>query len=197
VDEDHLALVIADVSGKGVPAALFMVIAKTLIKNRLQMGESPAEALANANDQLCEGNDAQLFVTVWVAVIDLHTGHAVEVNAGHEKPAIRRKDGLFELIRTKHASALALMEGMKFRQTEFDLQPGDSLYVYTDGVPEAVNKDNELFGVERMCEVLNRDPGAEPKVLLQNVKDAMDLYVGEADQFDDITMLGLRFFGKE
>ncbi|MCR5502820.1 MAG: PP2C family protein-serine/threonine phosphatase [Lachnospiraceae bacterium] len=197
VDDDHLALVIADVSGKGVPAALFMVIAKTLIKNRLQMGEDPAEALANVNDQLCEGNEAQLFVTVWLAVIDLVTGHALEINAGHEKPAIRRKGGQFELIKTKHSPAVATLEGMHFRQTEFDLYPGDTLYVYTDGVPEATNTADELYTVDRMLEALNADPDVEPKTLLSNVKVAIDAFVGEADQFDDITMLGLKYFGKE
>ncbi|MBR4529135.1 MAG: serine/threonine-protein phosphatase [Lachnospiraceae bacterium] len=197
VDDDHLGIVIADVSGKGVPAALFMVIAKTLIKNRMTMGESPSEALGNVNNQLCEGNEAQLFVTVWCAVIDLATGHALEVNAGHEKPAIRRKDGSFEVITTKHSPALAVMEDMRFRQTEFDLNPGDTLYVYTDGVPEATDTKEELYGVERMLEALNADPEATPATLLKNVRESIDTFVGEADQFDDITMLGLKYFGRQ
>ncbi len=196
VDEDHLAIVVADVSGKGVPAALFMVIAKSLIKNHVMMGESPGEALGNVNNQLLEGNEAGLFVTVWIAIIDLNTGHAIAVNAGHEKPAIRRKDGSFELIRSKHSPAVATLEGMRYRETEFDLEPGDCLYQYSDGVPEATNKNDELFSTDRMLEALNRHPDAEPQELLKNVRVAIDEFVGDAPQFDDITMLGLHFFGK-
>ena len=197
VDQDHLALVIADVSGKGVPAALFMVIAKTLIKNRLQMGETPSEALEHVNEQLCEGNDAELFVTVWIALIDLKTGHALEVNAGHERPAIRRNNGNYEMIRTKHSPAVAVMEGMTFRQTEFDLQPGDSIFVYTDGVTEATNKDEQLFGEERLNEALNRNAGLKPGALLPEITKEIDEFVGEAPQFDDITMLGMIYYGND
>ena len=197
VDQDHLALVIADVSGKGVPAALFMVIAKTLIKNRLQMGETPSEALEHVNEQLCEGNDAELFVTVWIALIDLKTGHALEVNAGHERPAIRRKNGNYEMIRAKHSPAVAVMEGMTFRQTEFDLEPGDSIFVYTDGVTEATNKDEQLFGEERLNEALNRYAGLKPGALLPEITKEIDGFVGEAPQFDDITMLGMIYYGND
>ncbi len=196
VDDTHLALVIADVSGKGVPAALFMVIAKTLIKNRLQTGEAPAEALANVNAQLCEGNEAGFFVTVWLAVIDLETGDALEANAGHEYPAVRRGSGLYELVKTRHSPAVAVMEGMRFRQTEFHLDPGDRLFVYTDGVTEATNAQNELFGEERLLEALNRDPDAMPTELLPGVKKEIDAFVGEAPQFDDITMLGFIYNGR-
>ena len=196
VDDAHLALVIADVSGKGVPAALFMVIAKTLIKNRLQMGESPSEALANVNNQLCEGNEAELFVTVWAAVIDLNTGDALEANAGHEYPAIRRGNGNYELIKTKHSPAVATMEGLKFRQTEFHLDPGDRLFVYTDGVTEATNASNELFGEARLLDALNRNPDALPGDILPAVKKDIDAFVGSAPQVDDITMLGFLYYGK-
>ena len=197
VDEDHLAVIIADVSGKGVPAALFMVIAKTLIKNRMQMGETPSEALEHVNEQLCEGNDAELFVTVWAALIDLKTGHALEVNAGHERPAIRRNGGNYEMIRTKHSPAVAVMEGMTFRQTEFDLNPGDSLFVYTDGVTEATNKDEQLFGENRLNEELNKNAGLKPGELLPAIAKSIDEFVGEAPQFDDITMLGLVYYGND
>ncbi|WP_197029543.1 PP2C family protein-serine/threonine phosphatase [Butyrivibrio sp. AE3004] len=196
IDDTHLALVIADVSGKGVPAALFMVIAKTLIKNRLQTGEAPAEALAHVNNQLCEGNDAELFVTVWAAVIDLKTGDALEVNAGHEYPAIRRRGGSYELVKTKHSPAVATIEGLKFRQTEFHMNPGDSLYVYTDGVTEATDTQNELFGEQRVLDALNRNPDAAPRDLLPAMKKEIDDFVGEAPQFDDITMLGFVYFGE-
>lgn len=197
IDDDHLAMVIADVSGKGVPAALFMVIAKTLIKNRAQMGGSPSEILGYVNEQLCEGNEAELFVTVWLAIVELSTGKGVAANAGHEHPAIRRADGSFELVVYRHSPAVATMEGLKFREHEFTLNPGDSLYVYTDGVAEATNSDNELFGTERMLAALNRNPKAKAKDLLPGVKQEIDAFVGDAPQFDDITMLGLDYYGKE
>lgn len=193
IDEDHLGVVMADVSGKGVPAALFMVIAKTLIKNRCQIGGNPAEILSYVNGQLCEGNEAELFVTVWLAIIEISTGKGMAANAGHEHPAIRRGDGLWELSYYRHSPAVATMEGLKFREHEFELHPGDSLFVYTDGVTEATNIHNELFGEERLLEALNRDKMAEPQELLKNVKEGIDTFVGEAPQFDDITMLSLKW----
>ncbi len=197
-DDDHLALIIADVSGKGVPAALFMVIAKTLIKNRTQASKSmsPARILTDVNNSLCEGNEAGLFVTVWMAIIDIKTGKGKAVNAGHEHPALRRKDGEYELIKYPHLPALAIMEGVQYKEREFELNPGDSIYVYTDGVAEATNISEELFGEERTLKALNSDPGASPDVLLGNVKKAIDDFVGDAPQFDDITMLGFTYFGK-
>ncbi len=197
VDDKHLALVIADVSGKGVPAALFMVIAKTLIKNRVQMGEKPAQALMNVNEQLCEGNEAELFVTVWLAIINLETGEGVEANAGHEYPAIKRKGGSYELIKTKHSPAVATLEGIRFRESEFKLGVGDALYVYTDGVTEATNIDNELFGEERLLKSLNSNIDEKPETLLPLVRKDIDEFVGQAPQFDDITMLGFLFYGPE
>ncbi|MBQ7670285.1 MAG: SpoIIE family protein phosphatase [Clostridia bacterium] len=189
VDDDHIALVMADVSGKGIPAALFMVIAKTLIKNHALLGETPAEILNHVNEQLCEGNEAELFVTVWLAVIDISTGKGLAANAGHEHPTIRRADGSYELVVYRHSPAVATMEGMKFREHEFELHPGDSLFVYTDGVAEATNSSGELFGTDRMLAALNRDALASPKDLLKNVRDDIDAFVGDAPQFDDITMM--------
>ena len=193
IDEDHLCLVMADVSGKGVPAALFMVIAKTLIKNHAMRGESPSEILYNVNNQLCEGNEAEMFVTVWLGIIDLTTGKGVAVNAGHEHPTVCRANGQYELVVYRHAPAVATMEGIRFREHEFELKPGDRLYVYTDGVPEATDAKEELFGTERMLDALNRDPAADPQTLLRNVQQAIDAFVGDAPQFDDITMLGLHY----
>ena len=195
VDDDHIALVMADVSGKGVPAALFMVIAKTLIKNRAQMGGSPAQVLNYVNEQLCEGNEAELFVTVWLAIIELSTGKGLAANAGHEHPVIRRADGLYELVVYRHSPAVATMEGIRFREHAFELRPGDSLFVYTDGVPEATNARDELFGTDRMLSALNADPGADPKTLLANVRQSIDGFVGKAPQFDDITMMSFSYFG--
>ena len=196
VDDDHLAMVMADVSGKGVPAALFMVIAKTLIKNRTQMGGTPSEILAYVNDQLCEGNEAELFVTVWLAILEISTGKGVAANAGHEHPVIRRADNLYELIEYRHSPAVATMEGIRFREHEFELYPGDSLYVYTDGVPEATNASDELFGTDRMLEALNKNPNASAEEILNTVRKHVDIFVDEAPQFDDVTMLCLKYFGK-
>ena len=197
IDDRHLAMVMADVSGKGVPAALFMVIAKTLIKNRALMGGSPAEILTEVNNQLCEGNEAEMFVTVWMAIVDLDTGKGVAANAGHEHPVICHKNGKFELVVYKHALALATIEGVKYKEHEFTLLPGDKLFVYTDGVPEATDKRDELFGTDRMLEALNEDPNAEPRELLANVRVAIDEFVEDEEQFDDITMLCMVYHGKE
>ena len=197
IDESHLGLVMADVSGKGVPAALFMVIAKTLIKNRAQMGGGPAEILNYVNEKLCEGNDVELFVTVWFAILDLTTGKGLAANAGHEHPALRRAGGEYELVIYRHSPAVATMEGMRFREHEFELHPGDSLFVYTDGVAEATNARDELFGNERMLAALNENPNANPEMLLRTVRRHIDSFVGDAPQFDDITMLGLLYKGSE
>jgi sigma-B regulation protein RsbU (phosphoserine phosphatase) len=195
VDKDHIALVMADVSGKGVPAALFMVIAKTLIKNRAQLGESPAEVLTNVNEQLCEGNEAELFVTVWLAVIEIATGKGMAANAGHEHPALCRAGGKFELVEYRHSPAVATMEGVRFREHPFELYPGDKLVVYTDGVTEATDAHEELFGNDRLLDALNRDPSAPPKQLLSTLRKEIDTFVGDAPQFDDITMLGFHYIG--
>ena len=195
VDETHLAMVIADVSGKGVPAALFMVIAKTLIKNRTLAGGTPAQILADVNNQLCEGNVAQLFVTVWLSILDLSTGKGVAANAGHEHPAVCRKDGEFALVEYRHSPAVATMEGLRFREHEFELRPGDTLFVYTDGVPEATDATPALYGNERMLKVLNNERRHPLQTILHAVKADVDAFIGDAPQFDDITMLALTFYG--
>ncbi len=195
VDEGHLAMVMADVSGKGVPAALFMVIAKTLLKNRAQAGGTPAEILADVNRQLCEGNEAELFVTVWLAVLEISTGEGTAANAGHEHPVLRRAGGEYELVKYRHSPAVAAMDGISFREHAFRLNPGDSLFVYTDGVPEANNKENELFGTERMLEALNRMPDAGVRKVLENVTAGIDAFTAGAEQFDDMTLLCLKYVG--
>ncbi len=196
IDDDHLALVIADVSGKGIPAALFMVNSKTLIKNRAQMGGSVSEIISYANEHLREEDDELMFVTVWMAVIEISTGKGVAVNAGHEHPALKRAGGEFELIEYKHSPALAMMDGIPYPQHEFELNPGDVLFVYTDGVAEATNADEKLFGTDRMIEALNREDTNEPEKLLANVKADIDDFVKDAPQFDDITMLAVAWHGK-
>lgn len=192
IDDDHLALVIADVSGKGVPAALFMVITKTLLKNAAQTGLSPKAVLEKVNDQLCENNDAEMFVTVWLGVYEISTGHLTAANAGHEYPALRRADGRFELVRDRHGLVLAGMEGSRYREYELEIAPGDTLFVYTDGVPEATDAANTLYGTDRMLAALNACNKPAPESLLHGVQEDIDRFVGDAPQFDDITMLALQ-----
>ena len=194
-DEDHLVLVMADVSGKGVPAALFMVIAKTLIKNRAQMGKSPAEILKDVNEELCENNEAELFVTVWLAIIELSTGKGVAANAGHEHPALCRAGGQWELVEYRHSVAVAALEGVNFKEHGFEIHPGDAIFVYTDGVAEATSTEEELFGTDRMLAALNRNSDAAPEKILENVRDDLSAFVGDASQFDDITMMCLKYHG--
>ena len=197
IDDDHLAMVMADVSGKGVPAALFMVIAKTLIKNIAKTGVGPAEVLSRVNKQLCESNDEEMFVTVWLGILELSTGRGISANAGHEHPAFKKAGGQYELVIYKHSPAVAIMEGLSFNEREFEMKPGDTLFVYTDGVPEASDKDNVLFGTDRMIEVLNVAPEATPEHVLCSMRTALDDFVGQAPQFDDITMLCLQYNGKK
>ena len=190
VDDDHLAVVMADVSGKGVPAALFMVIAKTLIKNHLQNKEPVNEALINANNQLCEGNDEGYFVTTWAAVIDLKTGDVEFADAGHELPLVIHTDGSVEGFKpTKKRPPLATMEDLQFLLDRFNLAPGDKLFLYTDGVPEATNAENELYGMDRLKAVLEKNCKATPEEILVAVRADVDAFVGDAPQFDDLTML--------
>ena len=198
IDSDHLALVIADVSGKGMPAALFMVITRTLIKNRAQMGGKPSEILEAVNNQLCEENGTELFVTVWLGILEISTGKVVACNAGHEYPAVRRMEtGSYEQIkRAVNNPAVATMEGMKFYESDFFMKPGDSLFLYTDGVVEATNAEYKVYGRDRMAEALNRH-GLEPvERLLVSLKREVDAFAGGAPQFDDITMLALQYYGK-
>ena len=197
VDADHLALVMADVSGKGVPAALFMVIARTLLKNCAQTGLSPKEVLETVNDQLCENNEAQMFVTVWLGVLQLSTGRLTCANAGHEYPVVRHAGGDYELVKDRHGFVLAGMEGARYREYDLQLEPGDGLYVYTDGVAEATNAGEVLFGTDRMLASLNSHKDARPSELLPAVKADIDAFVGDAPQFDDITMLCLHYRGPE
>ena len=196
MDDDHLAVVIADVSGKGVPAALFMVIAKTLIKNHAQNRETPGSVFTQTNEQLCEGNDAGLFVTAWMGVLEISTGKFVYVNAGHNPPLLKRAGGQFEWLRSRPGFVLAGMEGVRYRENTLQLEPGDTLYLYTDGVTEATDAGQQLFGEERLQAALNEEPDLPVHQLLPKIKGCIDTFVGEAEQFDDITMLGLHYMEK-
>ncbi len=195
IDGSRLGMVIADVSGKGVPASLFMMVSKTLIKNQLMGGADPAAALERVNLQLCERNSSMMFVTVWAAVLDISTGRGMACNAGHENPALRRAGGGFGILRYKHSMFLGASKAAKFESHEFDLQAGDCLFVYTDGVPEAINEAEKMFGEERMIRTLNEDPDAGPEELIRRVHGAVDRFADHAPQFDDITMLCLKYRG--
>ncbi len=195
IDDDHLALVIADVSDKGVPAALFMMVSKTLIKNNLMSGLSPSKALEGANQQLFEHNDSMMFVTVWMAVIELSTGKGIACNAGHERPAFRKRDGSFEIINYEHDLVVGITDDITFNQREFEMTPGDTLLVYTDGVPEATNINGQPFGEEALLKALNKEADASPEKLICNLKDDIDEFSKDAKQFDDITILCLKYNG--
>ena len=191
---NKFALVIADVSGKGIPASLFMMRSKTTIKSLAESGKSPAAILERANNELCNGNDANMFVTAWIGIIDLETGIMKCANAGHEYPAIMRaSSGEFELLKDKHGLALAAMEDMFYTEYELQLNDGDKLFVYTDGVPEATNIKDEQFGTERMLAALDHVRSLPMQQVLPFIKESIDHFTGEAEQFDDITMLGFQF----
>jgi sigma-B regulation protein RsbU (phosphoserine phosphatase) len=158
---------------------------------------SPSEALKKANEQLIENNTVEMFVTVWLAVFNIRTGKGIAANAGHEHPALRRNGGLFEMIKYKHAPAVGMIEGIQFKEHGFDLAAGDTLFVYTDGATEATNESDEFFGEERLLAALNDYPDAEPEDVLVYVKNCIDEFVGEAPQFDDITMLAFKYNGSK
>ena len=196
LDDNRLALVIADVSGKGVPAALFMVISKTLIKNRAMQGGTPAQILADVNNQLCEGNDADMFVTCWLGICDLSTGLLTAASAGHEFPAVCGSDRNYQLLKDKHGFVLAGMEGARYRDYEIQLARGGSIFLYTDGVPEATNVNGEMFGTDRMLEALNRCSDENADEFIHAVSSAVQAFTGEAPQFDDMTMVGMTWYGR-
>ena len=195
IDEDHLCLVIADVSGKGVPAALFMMASKIILASCAMLGQSAAEILTKTNEAICSNNQAEMFVTVWLGILEISTGRLTAANAGHEFPALRRAGGDFELYKDRHGFVIGGMEGMRYKDYELQLSPGDKLFLYTDGVAEATDPENVLFGTERMLEALNTEPEAGPEQLLKNVRAAVDGFVREAPQFDDLTMLCLEYSG--
>ena len=199
IDDDHLALVMADVSGKGVPAALFMVISKTMIKNAVlsEKYTGPGEILSEVNNQLCEGNEDNMFVTVWLGILTISTGHLVSACAGHEYPVFYRKDEGFVMERDPHGLSLGAMEESRYIEVEWQMNPGDLLFLYTDGVPEATNSEEQLFGNDRMMSALAYSwDGGKLDDLLKDVRRQVDEYVGDAPQFDDLTMMCIEYFGE-
>jgi sigma-B regulation protein RsbU (phosphoserine phosphatase) len=195
VDDDHLCLVMADVSGKGIPAALFMMISKVILQSFATTKDSAASVLTRANEALCSDNQTNMFVTVWLGILEISTGRLVAANAGHEYPAIKRAGGPYELLKDKHGLMVGVMEGIRYKEYELSLEPGDQIFLYTDGVPEAANAQEEMFGMERMVEALNSEPGAHPEQILENVRAAVDLFAGGAEQYDDLTMLCVEYRG--
>ena len=193
VDERHIAIVMADVSGKGVPAALFMVIGKTLVKDHTQPDSDLGDVFSEVNELLCESNSEGLFITAFEGVLDLVTGEFNFVNAGHEMPFISRKGCAFEPHKIRAGFVLAGMEGMRYRAGSLTLEPGDKLFQYTDGVTEATSAAQELYGMERLQKVLGENADRSPAEILPAVKADIDAFVGDAPQFDDITMLCLEY----
>ncbi|MBR2732529.1 MAG: SpoIIE family protein phosphatase, partial [Clostridia bacterium] len=195
VDETRLAMVVADVSGKGVPAALFMMMCKILIQNQVMAGKSPAEALEIVNNQICSNNREEMFVTVWLGILDLKTGLLTASNAGHEKPIVMMPGGEFELFKDRHGFVIGGMEGVKYKEYQIQLEPGAKVFAYTDGVVEATSESDELFGSERTVEALNAFRDGSPETILHETKRAVDRFVGNAPQFDDLTMLCVEYIG--
>ena len=195
IDHDHLGIVMADVSGKGVPAALFMMASRILVQNYATMHMDPKAALEAANNQICQSNREEMFVTVWLGILDLTTGILTASNAGHEYPAVKQPGRMFELYKDKHGFVLGGMAGVRYKAYEIQLEKGSAIFLYTDGVAEATNGKKELFGTDRMLAALNHDPEAEPQSSLKNVMDGINGFVAGEEQFDDITMLCLKYNG--
>lgn len=197
IDEDHLCLVIADVSGKGIPAALFMMASKIILQSCAMLGSSAAEILTKTNEAICSNNVEQMFITVWLGILEISTGKLTAANAGHEYPILKKPDGTFEVLKDKHGFVIGGMEDIQYKEYEVQLQPGSKLFVYTDGAPEATDCDNCMFGIERMLETLNEDPDACPEQILKNMQDEIDRFVKDAEKFDDLTMLCMEYKGKQ
>ena len=189
LNDTTVAFLAADVSGKGIPAAMFMMTAKTIIKDLAESGMAVNDIFTKANEKLCENNESGMFVTAWMGVLDLTTGNVKFANAGHNPPLLKRADGSFEYLKTRAGFVLAGMEGVRYREGELTLNPGDRLFLYTDGVPEATNTESKLYGEDRLLNFMNENANMAATELLPSLKANIDEFVGEAPQFDDITML--------
>ena len=197
IDRDHLCLLIADVSGKGIPAALFMMASKIILADNAKSGKSPAQILQDTNEAICANNPEEMFVTVWLGILDISTGLLTTANAGHEYPALMHADGQFELFRDRHGLVVGGMPGVKYHEHSLQMYPGSKLFVYTDGVPEATDAENALFGTTRMLEALNAHANESPKQILHGVRQAVNEFVSDMEQFDDLTMMCLEYMPKE
>ncbi len=197
IDEENLTFLIADVSGKGIPAAMFMMQSKTILKSLAESGMGVEQVFTLANKKLCEGNDANMFVTAWMGILNTATGMVTFANAGHNPPLVKHADGTFEYLKTHAGFVLAGMEGIRYRKNELQLEPGDIIYLYTDGVTEATNLDNRLYGEDRLHTLLEKHLNSDAQTICDDVKRDVDSFVGDALQFDDITMLCLKYNGQE
>ena len=197
LDEDHLCLLIADVSGKGIPAAMFMMVAKRILEDYARMQLSVSAILEKTNETLVNSNQAEMFVTVWLGVLEVSTGILTAASAGHEYPIIKKKNGLFELYRDRHGLVIGGLPGVRYTEYSLRLEPGSKLFVYTDGVPEATAGNGEMFGLERTVAALNTCAEDGPEEILKKMRGMVDDFVGDAEQFDDLTMLCLEYRGPE
>lgn len=195
VDEDTLAFLVADVSGKGIPAAMFMMQSKTLLKSFAESGMPIEKVFTTANEKLCQGNEAGMFVTAWMGLLNVKTGLITFANAGHNPPLVKHEGGSFEYHKTRASFVLAGMEGIRYRRFEMQLQPGDTIFLYTDGVTEATDASQQLYGESRLLALMNGQAGKSARDVCEAVKADVDAFVGEAEQFDDITMLCLTWHG--
>ena len=193
LSDSTIAFLVADVSGKGIPAAMFMMRAKTVIRDLAERGLEPDEIFTIANEKLCENNDAGMFVTAWLGILDTKTGLMKFANAGHNPPLFKRHGEKFEYMKARSGMLLAGMEGIKYRKNELQLMPGDKMYLYTDGITEATDINTQLYGEQRLLEFVNSLENTEPESLCKLIKEDVDKFVGTAPQFDDITMLALNF----
>ena len=196
IDDDHLCLLIADVAGKGIPGAMFMMATQIMLRNHGSECTSSAEIMEKTNERICANNPEDMFVTIWLGVLEISTGKLTATNAGHEYPAIRKKDGLFEIYKDEHGMVAGAFEGLKYKEYEIQMEPGDRIFVYTDGVTEATDAANHLFGTDRMLKALNED-AEKPSEVLANVRSSIDEFIDHAEQFDDLTMLCLEYKGSQ
>lgn len=195
IDRDHLALVIADVSGKGIPAAMFMVMAKGIIETQCMSGSTPAQILTEVNRLICAKNREKMFVTVWLGIVDLRSGELIAANAGHEYPILKNPDSNFEVLKDKHGFVIGGFERIRYKDYTIRMQPGSKLFVYTDGVAEATDADEKLFGLERTVAALNKAKDKSPQIILETVDADVREFVGDAEQFDDLTMMCFAYYG--
>ncbi|MCR5074098.1 MAG: SpoIIE family protein phosphatase [Clostridiales bacterium] len=195
IDEDHFCMLIADVSGKGIPAALFMMAAKIILSNNALSGKSPAEILEQTNSVICKSNREEMFVTVWIGILEISTGKLKAANAGHEYPAVRHADGMYEMFHDPHGLVIGGMEESRYKEYELTLEPGSNLFLYTDGVTEAADRDGNRFGEDMLLRALNAEPDGTPEEILGTVRKAVDEFVKDAEQFDDLTMLCMKYSG--
>ena len=195
IDDNHLALMIADVTGKGVPAALFMMSSKTMLETTALKGSlSPAAILKQVNDEICKNNPTNMFVTVWLGILEISTGIMTCANGGHEYPAIRRGGGAFEIFKDPHGTMLGCFEDSEFTDYEINLEPGDTIFQYTDGATDTVNNDEEFFGMDRLVEALNKVPDNSPQEIINEIRYSLDEFADGAPRFDDLTMICLQYF---